>query len=79
MKRVALHSGMTAAYIDNHEFNHPNDAREQTYGLLQDWFQKQGLYEAYPALIKTLHTIKERRTADEIKKIVEKGQAKAQP
>ncbi|XP_056120219.1 tumor necrosis factor receptor superfamily member 6 [Rhinichthys klamathensis goyatoka] len=79
MKRVALHCGMTKAYIDNHECNHPNDARERTYGLLQDWSQKQGLYEAYPALIRTLHAIKERRTADEIKKIVEKEQAETQP
>ncbi|XP_077094731.1 tumor necrosis factor receptor superfamily member 6 [Siphateles boraxobius] len=79
MKRVALHNGITKASIDNHECNHPNDAKEQTYGLLQDWSQKQGLYKAYPALIKTLHAIKERRTADEIKKIVEKGQAEAQP
>jgi len=74
MKRVALHSGMNKAVIDNHECNHPNDAREQTYGLLQEWSQKQGLYEAYPALIRNLHAINERRTADEIKKIVEKAQ-----
>ncbi|CAM4646716.1 unnamed protein product [Leuciscus chuanchicus] len=79
MKRVALHSGMKQASIDNHESSHPNDAKEQTYGLLHEWSQTQGLYEAYPALIKTLHAIKERRTADEIKKIIEKGQAKAQP
>ncbi|XDV43166.1 hypothetical protein PO909_011688 [Leuciscus waleckii] len=79
MKRVALHSGMKQASIDNHESSHPNDAQEQTYGLLHEWSQTQGLYEAYPALIKTLHAIKERRTADEIKKIIEKGQAKAQP
>ncbi|KAK7152931.1 hypothetical protein R3I93_010990 [Phoxinus phoxinus] len=79
MKRVALNSGMTKAYIDNNESNHPNDAREQTYGLLEDWSQKQGLYKAYPALINTLRKIKERRTADEIKEIVEKRQAEAQP
>ncbi|XP_051725315.1 tumor necrosis factor receptor superfamily member 6 [Ctenopharyngodon idella] len=78
MKRVAQHSSMTTATIDNHEISHPTDLRERTYGLLRDWSQMQGLYKAYPALIKSLNAIKERRTADEIKKIVEKGEAKAQ-
>lgn len=79
MKRVALHSGMTQASIDNQESNHPGNAKEQTYELLREWSQSQGLNKAYPALIRSLHAMKERRTADEIKKIIEKGQAKAQP
>lgn len=72
MKRVAQKSGMTQAKIDNHERNHPNDASEQTNGLLQEWCQSQGLYKAYPTLINTLYAMKERRTADAIKEIVEK-------
>ncbi|ROJ78901.1 Tumor necrosis factor receptor superfamily member 6 [Anabarilius grahami] len=76
MKRVAQHSGMTTATIDNHEISYPTDPRQQTDGLLRDWYQTQGLYKAYPALIKSLCAIKQRRTADEIKQIVEKGEAK---
>ncbi|KAK9959773.1 hypothetical protein ABG768_009874 [Culter alburnus] len=76
MKRVAQHSGMTTATIDDHENSYPADLKQRTYGLLQEWHQAQGLYKAYPALIKSLRAIKERRTADEIKQIVEKGEAK---
>ncbi|XP_067223365.1 tumor necrosis factor receptor superfamily member 6 [Chanodichthys erythropterus] len=76
MKRVAQHSGMTTATIDNHENSYPADPKQRTYELLQEWHQAQGLYKAYPALIKSLFAIKERRIADEIKQIVEKGEAK---
>lgn len=78
MKRVAQWSGMSKTDIEEHELNNHNDVKEQTYALLQAWYQRQGLHGAYPALIKTLHRMKERRTADEIQKILEK-EAKAQP
>ncbi|XP_048047156.1 tumor necrosis factor receptor superfamily member 6 isoform X2 [Megalobrama amblycephala] len=76
MKRVAQHSGMTAVTIENHESNYPADPTQRTDGLLRDWYQAQGLYKAYPALIKSLCAIKERTVADKIKQIVEKGEAK---
>lgn len=78
MKRVAQHSGMNAATIDNHETSHPTNVKERTYELFLNWHQEQGLYKAYPALIKSLGAINERRRADEIKEIVKKGEAKAQ-
>lgn len=76
MKRVAQHSGMTTATIDNHESSYPTDPRQQTEGLLREWHQAQGLHKAYPALIKSLCAIKERTVADKITQIVEKGEAK---
>ncbi|XP_067311659.1 tumor necrosis factor receptor superfamily member 6 [Pseudorasbora parva] len=79
MKRVAQRSGMNKVSIENHECNHPNDARERTNELLQEWYQTQGLYEAYPALFKNLYAIKERTIADKIKDIIEKSQDNAQP
>ncbi|XP_058606093.1 tumor necrosis factor receptor superfamily member 6-like isoform X3 [Onychostoma macrolepis] len=78
MKRVAQRSDMSITDIEEHELNHRNDVKEQTFALLRAWSQRQGLHGAYPALIKTLRHMKERRTADEIQKIVEK-QPKALP
>lgn len=78
MKRVAQRSGMSKTDIEEQELNHHNDVKEQTFGLMQAWSERQGLHGAYPALIKTLHHMNERRTADEIQKIIEK-EAIAQP
>ncbi|XP_042598169.1 tumor necrosis factor receptor superfamily member 6 [Cyprinus carpio] len=72
MKRVAHHSGISKTGIEEHELNHRNDVKEQTFALLQAWSQRQGLHGAYPALIKTLRHMNERRKADEIQKIIEK-------
>ncbi|XP_016091954.1 tumor necrosis factor receptor superfamily member 6-like isoform X2 [Sinocyclocheilus grahami] len=74
VKRVARRSGMRNTEIEEHELNNKNDVKEQKYTLLQAWSQRQGLRGAYPALIKTLHEMKQRKTADEIQTIVEKGQ-----
>uniref|UniRef100_A0A671KT00 Tumor necrosis factor receptor superfamily member 6 n=1 Tax=Sinocyclocheilus anshuiensis TaxID=1608454 RepID=A0A671KT00_9TELE len=74
VKRVARRSGMRNTEIEEHELNNKNDVKEQKYTLLQAWSQRQGLRGAYPALIKTLHEMKQRTTADEIQTIVEKGQ-----
>ncbi len=71
MKRVAQSSGMSKIDIEEHEFNHHNDVKEQTYALLEAWYQRQGLHGAYPTLINTLHRMKERRTADKIQDIIE--------
>ncbi|XP_051502502.1 tumor necrosis factor receptor superfamily member 14-like isoform X3 [Myxocyprinus asiaticus] len=57
----------------------PGNVKEQTYNLLEDWYQRQGLKGAYPTLIKTLLHIKEKENAEQIQQIVEKGQATAQP
>ncbi|XP_043119653.1 LOW QUALITY PROTEIN: tumor necrosis factor receptor superfamily member 6 [Puntigrus tetrazona] len=78
MKHVAQRNGMSKADIEQHQLNHPEDVKEQTFELLQDWSQRQGLYGAYSALINTLHCMKQKRTADEIRKIVEK-EAMSQP
>ncbi|KTG39574.1 hypothetical protein cypCar_00005714, partial [Cyprinus carpio] len=72
MKRVAHHSGISKTGIEEHELNHRNDVKEQTFALLQAWSQRRGLHGAYPALIKTLRHMNERRKADEIQKIIEK-------
>ncbi|TRY98728.1 hypothetical protein DNTS_034761 [Danionella cerebrum] len=69
MKQVALRTGMRNTDIEVHELNHPNDVKEQTYGLVEAWSQTQGLNEAYPNLIKTLRDMNKRRKVDEIKKI----------
>ncbi|KAL0169953.1 hypothetical protein M9458_034549, partial [Cirrhinus mrigala] len=69
MKRVAQRTNMNKTEIEAHELNHSNDAKERTFALLQAWSQSQGLHGAYPKLIKTLHQMKERRAADEIRKI----------
>ncbi len=71
MKRVAQSSGMSKIDIEEHECNHRNDVKEQTYALLEAWYQAQGLHGAYPTLINTLHRMKERRTADKIQDIIE--------
>ncbi|XP_056333586.1 tumor necrosis factor receptor superfamily member 6 [Danio aesculapii] len=76
MKRVARRSGMTTKDIEEQEVNHPKDAREQTFGLLEAWSQRQGLDKAYRALITTLQDIGEKTTADQIRNIVE---ASSQP
>ncbi|XP_016125296.1 tumor necrosis factor receptor superfamily member 6 [Sinocyclocheilus grahami] len=78
MKRVAQRSGVSKTDIEEHELNHHNDVKEQTFALLQAWSQRQGLHGAYPALIKNLRHMNEIRTADEIQKIIEK-EAIAQP
>ncbi len=78
MKRVAQRSGMSKTDIEEHEWNHRDDVKGQTYALLEAWYQRKGLHGAYPALIKTLCDMNERRTADEIQKIIEK-EAIAQP
>lgn len=72
MKDVARRTRMAAADIEQHELNHPKDVKEQTYRLLLDWSQAQGLNKAYPTLIQTLVDLKANTTADQIKKIVEK-------
>ncbi|XP_051502501.1 tumor necrosis factor receptor superfamily member 6-like isoform X2 [Myxocyprinus asiaticus] len=79
MKDVARRTGMTNVDIENHVLNSPGNVKEQTYNLLEDWYQRQGLKGAYPTLIKTLLHIKEKENAEQIQQIVEKGQATAQP
>ncbi|XP_059375515.1 tumor necrosis factor receptor superfamily member 6-like [Carassius carassius] len=74
VKHIARHSGMRKAEIEEHELNNKNDVQEQKYALLHAWYERQGLRGAYPALINTLYEMKQRKTADEIRKIVEKGQ-----
>ncbi len=37
MKRVAQSSGMSKIDIEEHECNHRNDVKEQTYALLEAW------------------------------------------
>ncbi|XP_021323082.2 tumor necrosis factor receptor superfamily member 6 [Danio rerio] len=76
VKEVARRSGMTAKDIEEQELNHPKDAREQTFGLLEAWSQRQGLDKAYRALITTLQDIGEKATADKIQNIVK---ASSQP
>lgn len=75
MKDVARRTEMSEADIEQHELNHPRDVREQTYKLLQEWSQAQGLNEAYPTLIAKLLELKAKRTADQIRQIVEGQQA----
>lgn len=77
MKDVARRTGMAGPDIEQHEINHPKDVKEQTYRLLEDWSQAQGLNDAYPTLIKTLLELKAKTTADQIIKIVERGEATA--
>ncbi|XP_051578258.1 tumor necrosis factor receptor superfamily member 26 isoform X1 [Myxocyprinus asiaticus] len=79
MKNIAQHTGMTKVDIEEHELNHPGNVKEQTYDLLEAWSQRQGLKGAYPTLIKTLCDIKNKKTADQVQKIIKKGQATAQP
>ncbi|XP_052386338.1 tumor necrosis factor receptor superfamily member 6 [Carassius gibelio] len=74
VKHIARHSGMRKAEMEEHELNNKNDVKEQKYALLHAWYERQGLCGAYPALINTLYEMKQRKTADEIRKIVEKGQ-----
>lgn len=71
MKHVALRSDMTTKDIEEQELNHPNDVREQTFGLLEAWSQRQGLDGAYRTLINILQDIGEKTTADKIRNIVE--------
>ncbi|XP_057200803.1 tumor necrosis factor receptor superfamily member 6 [Triplophysa rosa] len=77
MKEVARRTGMPEPDIDQHELNHPRDVKEQTYRLLLDWSQSQGLNEAYPTLITKLLELKAKRTADQIRQIVQREQATA--
>lgn len=77
MKNVARRTGMCPVDIEQHEENHPKDVKEQTYRLLQDWSQSQGLNKAYPTLIKTLLELNAKTTADQIRQIVERKQATA--
>ncbi|XP_052010255.1 tumor necrosis factor receptor superfamily member 6-like [Xyrauchen texanus] len=79
MKDVARRTGMTKVDIENHTLNNPGNVKEQTYNLLEDWYQRQGLKGAYPTLIKTLRHIKKKEQAERIQQIVEKGLATAQP
>nr|XP_055028843.1 tumor necrosis factor receptor superfamily member 6 [Misgurnus anguillicaudatus]XP_055028844.1 tumor necrosis factor receptor superfamily member 6 [Misgurnus anguillicaudatus] len=71
MRNVARRTGMPRVDIEQHQENHPNDVKEQTYRLLQGWYEFQGLSKAYPTLIKTLHEQRAKTTADLIRKIVE--------
>ncbi|XP_056624690.1 tumor necrosis factor receptor superfamily member 6 [Triplophysa dalaica] len=73
---VARRTGMSEADIEQHEINHPRDVKEQTYRLLVDWSQSQGLYEAYPTLIEILLELKAKTTADRIKQIVQREPVK---
>ncbi|KAA0711105.1 hypothetical protein E1301_Tti002787 [Triplophysa tibetana] len=73
---VARCTGMTEADIEQHELNHPKDAKEQTYRLLVDWSQSQGLNEAYPTLIQKLLELKAKRIADQIIEIVQREPVK---
>uniref|UniRef100_A0A8C1WKD3 Tumor necrosis factor receptor superfamily member 6 n=1 Tax=Cyprinus carpio TaxID=7962 RepID=A0A8C1WKD3_CYPCA len=72
VKRLSRRSGMRNTQIEEHELNNTNDVKEQKYTLLQAWSERQGLRGAYPALINALREMNQRKTADEIKKIVEK-------
>lgn len=69
---VARRTGMPETDIEQHEINHPRDVKEQTYRLLVDWSQSQGLNEAYPTLIEKLLELKAKRIADLIKQIVQR-------
>ncbi|KAJ8264383.1 hypothetical protein GJAV_G00148530 [Gymnothorax javanicus] len=57
--------------IECHEENARNDAMEQTYLILKDWCELKGLENAAPSLIKRLHELGRKKTADEIKKKIE--------
>lgn len=77
MRRVARRTGMPPVDIEQHQENHPKDVKEQTYRLLQDWYEFQGLSKAYPTLLKTLQEQGHKTTADQIRKIVKRDEATA--
>ncbi|KAK2878826.1 hypothetical protein Q8A67_019617 [Cirrhinus molitorella] len=71
MRSIARRSDMSETDIEALELDHRSDAKEQTFKLLDAWYQSQGLHGAYPKLINTLHHMNERRKADKIQNIVE--------
>ncbi|KAI4875277.1 hypothetical protein NFI96_018144, partial [Prochilodus magdalenae] len=74
VKKVTRQANMlTNVEIENIEHDHSN-AEEQTYQLLNNWYQKHGLKGAYSTLIMNLTKSGHKRSADEVKLIVIKGQ-----
>ncbi|KAK1793643.1 hypothetical protein P4O66_011436 [Electrophorus voltai] len=62
------------AEIDRQEINHPNNAEEQTYKLLEAWYQKQGERGACKALVKALHNQGRKSDANRVQRIIQEGE-----
>ncbi|CAB1312666.1 unnamed protein product, partial [Coregonus sp. 'balchen'] len=70
MKQVAERSGMKHTAIECHQLDFPNDSQQQCSSLLRAWVEKEGMATASEKLVNTLHRMKKKAKAEDIKAII---------
>ncbi|XP_066549469.1 tumor necrosis factor receptor superfamily member 6 isoform X2 [Amia ocellicauda] len=71
IKQLVTQSGISRPKMDTLILNDP-DTREQCVILLREWYQIQGLHNAFPKLIQNLRQMKRNATADELLREIER-------
>lgn len=70
VKELAIGSGIKEAQIQMHINEHPHNTKEQYYGILRDWYQKKGLKQAFPELMKFLQRNGKTANAERLKNVI---------
>ncbi|XP_048843850.1 tumor necrosis factor receptor superfamily member 6-like [Brienomyrus brachyistius] len=70
VKQLAIGSGVRETQIEMRITEHPQNIKEQCYSILRDWYERKGLNQAFPELIRFLQRKGKKDNAERLKKLI---------